>query len=51
MLVIIIDDVAALFRCDGLDTTFPHECRRSGLNEGTIRKCRLDEDAVNEGDS
>jgi hypothetical protein len=42
--IIVIDDVATLFRCVECDSTFPHECRRSGLNEGTIRKCRLDDD-------
>lgn len=31
-------DVATRYRFDGHDTRFPQECRRSGLNEGTIRK-------------
>ena len=44
----VISDVITFFGCD---TTFPHECRRSGLNEGTMRKFRLVEDAVDEGTS
>ncbi len=46
MVAIIRDDVATLAFCDGFNTTFPHECRRSGLNEGIIRKWRLDDDVV-----
>jgi hypothetical protein len=37
-LVIVIDEVILGFRGDMCETTFPHECRRSGLNDGTIRK-------------
>ena len=52
LVVIVIADVATWFRFDECDITFPHECRRSGLNEGTIRKCRLDDnEIVEEGDS
>ena len=28
-------------RVDKCETRFPHECRRSGLNDGTIRKRRF----------
>jgi hypothetical protein len=48
--VIVINEAATLFRCDECDTTLPHECRRSGLNDGTIRKCRLGDD-VDKDDS
>ena len=51
LVVIVIDDVITLFRCVGCDIAFPQECRRSGLNEGTIRKCRLDDDDVDKDDS
>jgi len=37
-LVIVIDEVILGFRGDMCETIFPHECRRSGLNDGTIRK-------------
>jgi len=51
LVVIVIADVVTLFRYAGCGTTFPHECRRSGLNKGTIRKWRLDDDDdVDEGD-
>ncbi len=49
--IIVIADVLTVFRCDECDTTFPHECRRSGLNDGTIRKWRLDDDDADGGDS
>lgn len=46
----VIDDVVMLFRGDGCKMTFPHECRRSGLNEGTIRKLRrIAEDDFDDG--
>ncbi len=50
--MIVIAEVAIWFRGDWCGTRFPQECRRSGLNEGTIRKWRLGEaDDVDEGDS
>jgi hypothetical protein len=49
LVVITIVDVATSFRCDGWDITLPHECRRSGLNEGTIRKWRLGDNADGDG--
>lgn len=42
-MVIVIDEVILeLRRVDWGETTSPHECRRSGLNDGTMRKCRID---------
>jgi hypothetical protein len=40
--VLVIDEVILEFRVDICETIFPHECRRSGLNDGTIRKWRVD---------
>lgn len=51
VVVIVITDVAAGFRSDGHVSTLPHECRRSGLNEGTMRKWRLGDDDVDENGS
>ena len=45
--VIVIDDVATVVRGDECKRTFPHECRRSGLNEGTMRKWRRGEEDFN----
>lgn len=47
LVVIVIDDVATVVRGDECKTTFPHECRRSGLNEGTMRKWRRGEEDFN----
>lgn len=44
-LVIFMNEFTSEFRADIWETTLAHECRRSGLNDGTIRKWRADEDA------
>jgi hypothetical protein len=38
VLVIVIDEVILGFATEIFEIIFPHECRRSGLNDGTIRK-------------
>ena len=35
--------VTVHFRDDEYGTTLPQECRRSGLNDGTMRKCRAED--------
>jgi hypothetical protein len=39
-----MDEVILGFWGDIFGITFPHECRRSGLYDGTIRKCRVNDD-------
>lgn len=44
LLGIFVYKARSLFLDDICDTTFAHECRRSGLKDGTIRKCRFVDD-------
>ena len=47
---IAIDELIGVSFGEIFETVFPHECRRSGLKVGTIRKWRLDivDDVVKE---